>query len=281
MVPYLLTSLAMIAFAANTVICRLALIEYNGEASIDPASFTSIRLISGALTLIVLMLIRTSEFKPAHIKPLSALMLFTYAICFSFSYVNISTGTGALILFGSVQLTMIIFGFIKGERLSLLAWTGIILAFSGLIYLLFPGISSPPITNAGLMIVAGLAWGVYSLQGKGIKTPLIATGWNFIGTLPMVMITYLVFHADAHLTQKGILLAVLSGAVASGIGYAIWYSALPYLTATRAATVQLTVPIIAAVSGVIFLSEQISLRLILASIAILGGVYLTIKTAKS
>lgn len=280
MSPYLLTLFAMLAFAANTVLCRLALVSNGGEASIDAASFTSIRLISGAIILILLLSVQTRELKPKSINPISTMMLFIYAICFSFSYIDISAGTGALILFGTVQLTMIIFGLIKGERPGYLALTGILLAFAGLIYLLLPGVSAPPLMNALLMMIAGLAWGIYSLRGKGVTNPLVATSWNFIGTLPLVLLTYLIFKADIHLTQKGIVFAILSGALASGVGYSIWYAALPYLTATRAATVQLTVPIISSIGGIIFLSEQLSLRLILASIAVLGGVYLTIKPVK-
>ena len=280
MLPYLLTTFAMLAFAANSVLCRLALVDNGGAASIDAASFTSIRLISGAVILAIIMLLRTREFKPKNINSISVIMLFTYAICFSFSYIEIATGTGALILFGTVQLTMILFGLTKGEHPGYLAWVGILFAFTGLVYLLLPGVSAPPLLSALLMMVAGLAWGIYSLRGKGISNPLIATGWNFIGTLPLVLVTYLVFHNEAHLTQKGIALAILSGAFASGIGYSIWYTALLYLTVTRAATVQLTVPIIAAIGGVMLLSEQLSLRLVLASIAVLGGVYLTIKPVK-
>lgn len=281
MSPYLLTLFAMLAFAANTVLCRLALVSNGGEASIDAASFTSIRLISGAIILILLLSVQTRELKPKNINPISTMMLFIYAICFSFSYIDISAGTGALILFGTVQLTMIIFGLIKGERPGYLALTGILLAFAGLIYLLLPGVSAPPLMNALLMMIAGLAWGIYSLRGKGVTNPLVATSWNFIGTLPLVLLTYLIFKADIHLTQKGIVFAILSGALASGVGYSIWYAALPYLSATRAATVQLTVPIISSIGGIIFLSEQLSLRLILASIAVLGGVYLTIKPVKT
>lgn len=280
MLPYLLTSLAMLAFAANSILGRMALITENGEGSIDAASFTSIRLLSGAFTLGIIMLVRNRSLKPGKIRLLPIFMLFTYAICFSFSYIEIATGTGALILFGTVQLTMILYGLFKGERPGYLAVTGILFAFLGLIYLLFPGISAPPLHSALLMMVAGLAWGFYSLAGKGIVNPLAATSWNFIGTLPLILLTYLFFHADAQLTQKGVLLALLSGALASGVGYAIWYSALPYLTATRAATVQLTVPVIAAIGGVLLLSEPVTTRLIVASVAVLGGVYITIKSAK-
>lgn len=277
MTPYILTFLAMLAFAANSILCRLALVESGGSSSIDAASFTAIRLFSGAIILSILLLAQKHKFNRQHLNPVSSLMLFSYAICFSFSYINIAAGTGALILFGTVQLTMILFGLFKGEHPGFVAWAGILLAFAGLVYLVLPGVSDPPLTSALLMMCAGLAWGVYSLRGKGINEPLVATSWNFIATLPLVLLMQLVFHSSSQLTQKGVLLAVLSGALASGIGYATWYKALPYLTATRAATVQLTVPIIAAIGGVIFLSEQLSLRLILASIAVLSGVYLTIK----
>lgn len=280
MSPYFLTLFAMLAFAANSVLCRLALVSNGGEASIDAASFTSIRLLSGAIILTLLLLIRTREFKPKNINPISASMLFIYAICFSFSYIEIATGTGALILFGTVQLTMIIVGLIKGERPGYLALMGILLAFIGLVYLLLPGVSAPPLMSALLMMIAGLAWGIYSLRGKGNINPLVATSWNFIATLPLVLLTYLIFQDDVHLSQKGIVLAMLSGALASGVGYSIWYAALPHLTATRAATVQLTVPIIAAIGGVMLLSEPVTLRLVVASIAVLGGVYLTIKPVK-
>ena len=280
MTPYLLTVFAMLAFAANSVLGRLALVVNGNEASIDAASYTSIRLTSGALVLALILVIRTRELKIKNINPVSTAMLFAYAICFSFSYIHIATGTGALILFGAVQLTMILSGLLKGERPGYLALAGILLAFGGLVYLLLPGISAPPLASAMLMMIAGIAWGIYSLRGKGTANPLVATSWNFIGTLPLVLLSYLLFHADAHLTLKGITLAIVSGALASGLGYAIWYSALPHLTATRAATVQLTVPIIAAIGGVLFLAEPVSLRLALASITVLGGVYLTIKPVK-
>jgi drug/metabolite transporter (DMT)-like permease len=277
MLPYLLTALAMLAFAANSILCRLALVDSSGEATIDAASFTSIRLISGAITLAMILLIRNRHLKPQGLRPVAVLTLFTYAICFSFSYINIAAGTGALILFGTVQMTMILFGLVKGERPGMLSWTGIALAFGGLVYLLLPGVSAPPISNALLMMFAGIAWGIYSLAGKGVRNPINATGWNFIGTLPLVLISWLVFQADMLLSSKGVLLAVASGSLASAIGYAIWYSALPYLTATHAATVQLTVPVIAAMGGVLLLAEPVTLRLIIASISVLGGVYLTIR----
>jgi drug/metabolite transporter (DMT)-like permease len=273
MSPYLLTALAMLAFAANSVFCRMAL----GEGAIDAASFTAIRLLSGAVTLGIILLYRNRGFKREKINILSASMLFIYAICFSFSYIELSTGAGALILFGTVQLTMILYGLIKGERPGRLAWVGIIAAGGGLVYLLMPSISAPPFFSASLMMVAGLAWGAYSLRGKGVSDPVTTTSWNFIATIPMVLLSALIFHADASVSTKGITLAILSGALASGIGYAIWYSALPGLTPTRAATVQLSVPVIAALGGVMFMAEPVSVRLVVSSIVVLGGVYLTIR----
>lgn len=280
MTSKLLTVFAMLALAANSVLCRLALVNNGPEPSIDAASFTAIRLLSGAIILSLLVLLRRQSLNQQHFNPVSALMLFIYAVCFSFSYINIATGTGALILFGSVQLTMTFYGLFKGERPGGLAWMGILLAFAGLVYLMLPGISAPPLKNALLMIMAGIAWGVYSLRGKGTHSPLLSTCWNFIGTLPLVLILFMVFYADVHLTQNGIVLAILSGTLASGMGYVLWYSILPRYSATGAATLQLTVPVIAAIGGVLFLFEQLSLRLILASIAVLGGVYLTIKPEK-
>jgi drug/metabolite transporter (DMT)-like permease len=273
MLPYLLTALAMIAFAANSIFCRMAL----GEETIDAASFTSIRLLSGAVTLGIVFLYRNRGFRREKINLVSAFMLFVYAICFSFSYIELSTGAGALILFGTVQLTMILYGLLKGERPDNMAWVGIMAACGGLVYLLMPSVSAPPFFSALLMMVAGFAWGVYSLRGKGVSNPVTTTGWNFIATIPLALLTSLIFQAGASVSTKGIMLAVLSGALASGIGYAVWYSALPSLTPTRAATVQLSVPVIAALGGVIFMAEPVSVRLVVASVVVLGGVYLTIR----
>lgn len=276
-----LTSLAMLAFAANSLLCRMALQAEDGTSSIDAASFTAIRLGSGAILLAVMMQLQTRRFKPDKFRPAPVLMLFTYAICFSFSYIEIAAGTGALILFGTVQLTMILYGLLKGERPGLVAWMGIVLAFAGLVYLLLPGVTAPPLRSAMLMVLAGLAWGAYSLAGKSKGNPLVSTSWNFIGTLPLALVSVLVFHDAMHVTQEGIVLAVMSGAIASGVGYAIWYSALPHLTATRAATIQLTVPVIAAIGGALLLSESITVRLIVSGMAVLGGVYMTIRKSSA
>lgn len=273
----LLTALAVLAFAANSILCRMALSDH----SIDAASFTAVRLISGAVALALLLLYRHRTLKKEKINVVSALMLFTYAICFSFSYTQLSTGTGALILFGSVQLSLMLSGLIQGERPGTLTWAGIVIAFSGLVYLLLPGVTAPPFVSALLMVTAGIAWSIYTLRGRASKNPLLTTAWNFIGTLPLVAITALVFHSQISLSNQGIALAMLSGALASGMGYAIWYSALPSLTATNAATVQLSVPVIAALGGVMVLAEPITSRLIIASLVVLGGVYLTIQAKSS
>jgi drug/metabolite transporter (DMT)-like permease len=269
-----LTGLALVAFAANSVLCRLAL----GGAAIDAASFTTVRLFSGAL---MLLLITASVNKSLpslrESKFLSALLLFSYAAAFSFAYTKLSAGTGALILFGSVQATMLLFALGSGERPRVLEWLGLALALSGLVYLVFPGLqAAPPFLSSACMALAGISWGLYSLRGRGAKNPLAETTKNFLLALPLAFIINLLMLRDAHVSRTGVVLAVLSGALASGVGYVVWYSALRGLTATRAATVQLAVPVLAAVGGVIFLSERISLRLLLAGVVILGGVALAL-----
>jgi len=277
MSPFLLTTLAMVAFASNSILCRMAL----GTGAIDAASFTSVRLLSGAAMLTVILAIRNHGFQREKINLFSAAMLFVYAICFSFSYVELSAGTGALILFGAVQLTMLLYGLTNGERIGKPAWIGIVAAFSGLVYLLSPSVSAPPLMSALLMILAGIAWGIYTLRGKSSDRPLSATGWNFIGTIPLVLFTSLLFRSDVHLTLSGLALATASGALASSIGYVIWYSALPHLTPMNAATVQLSAPVLAAFGGVLLLAEPVTLRLVISSLVVLGGIYLTIRFRKA
>lgn len=269
---YLLIFLAMLAFAANSVLGRMAL----GGHAIDAASFTCVRLSSGAVMLFLILAYRNGGVRREKINVVSALMLFAYAICFSFSYINIATGTGALILFGTVQLSLMAYGLLKGERPAQLAWLGMIMAFGGLVYLLLPGVAAPPLSSALLMIAAGAAWGIYTIRGKASSQPLVATGWNFIGTLPLVLVTWLAFHESTYVSTQGVILAILSGALASALGYAVWYSVLPRLTPTRAATVQLSVPVIAAFGGAVLMAEPITLRLLIAGTVVLGGVYLTI-----
>lgn len=274
---FLLTAFVLICFAFNSILCRLAL--HTGEA--DAAGFTVIRLVSGAAVLAIIYFFFGD--KSAEVKRgnwFSAFFLFAYAICFSFAYINLTTATGALLLFGSVQMTMIIFALINGERPRILEWLGLIFALGGLIYLVFPGLSAPPFLSSILMCFAGIAWGFYTLRGKGSKNPLADTSGNFLRAVPMVLIVSIPFFAEINLSNKGILLAILSGAIASGLGYSVWYSALKFHTATRAAILQLSVPIIAAIGGILFLSEEIKIRLLIATILILGGIFLKVKSEK-
>jgi len=207
---------------------------------------------------------------------LSASMLFLYAAAFSFAYLKLSAGTGALILFCSVQLTMILYGLWSGERPHALQWTGLFLAMGGLVYLVVPGLSAPSPGGSALMAIAGVGWGVYSLRGRGIKDPAAMTAGNFLRTVPFVIVVSLATLSQMHVSREGLLLAFISGSLTSGVGYLAWYSALQGLTTTRAATVQLSVPVFAAFGGAIFLSENISLRLIIATVLIIGGVALTV-----
>lgn len=267
------TCLALTAFAANSVLCRLAL----GEQSIDASSFTIIRLLSGVITLWIILLLRNrGRTMWQHGSWPAAAMLFLYAATFSFAYTTLDTGTGALILFGSVQLTMILFSVSRGDHLHLTEWSGILLAFLGFVYLVLPGISTPSLDGFILMTAAGVAWGVYTIIGRGSARPLVDTGSNFLRTVPFVLLLGLSTVRHIDMTARGVALAVLSGAVASGIGYAIWYRALAGLTTTRAAVLQLSVPVLAAAGGVLFMSEMVSLRLALSAMMILGGIALVV-----
>ncbi|WP_062063566.1 DMT family transporter [Cellvibrio sp. OA-2007] len=280
-----LTALAMLAFAGNSILCRLAL----KDGSIDAASFTSIRLLSGALVLWLIVLLHR---RSARVQGnwWSALALFVYAAGFSFAYLSLPAALGALLLFGAVQATMIGYGIWSGEQLRRLQRVGLALALVGLVVLLAPGFSAPPLWGSLLMVGAGIAWGIYSLRGKAVGDPLQVTAGNFVRTIPMaflliVLLQSSVFFGDnffsgAMFSNAGIVYAILSGALASGVGYAIWYGVLPALKATTAASVQLSVPVITAVGGVILLSEALTLRLVLASVAILGGIALVIVEKK-
>jgi drug/metabolite transporter (DMT)-like permease len=258
----------MFAFAANSLLCRLAL----GEELIDPASFTSVRVVSGALFLSVLVALRpaTSAKRPFDWRAVGS--LFVYMIFFSFAYLSLGAGTGALILFGAVQLTMFAFALRAGEYFPPISWAGLSVAIAGLVYLVSPGVTAPNVIGSALMIVAGVSWGVYSLRGKQAADPLRATTMNFLYCVPLVAIVSLMFLGDFSASFTGVTLAVASGAIASGVGYAIWYAALSGLSASRAATVQLTVPVIAAIGGAVVLSEELTLRLLVSSAATLGGV---------
>jgi drug/metabolite transporter (DMT)-like permease len=203
-------------------------------------------------------------------------MLFLYAITFSFAYITLDTGTGALILFGSVQITMIVLSIISGERLHITEWAGVTIAFIGFVYLILPGVTTPSAIGFLLMIVAGIAWGIYTLKGRSSDEPLMDTAYNFLRTLPLVIILAIITVKNSHYSYQGVLLAVLSGGITSGIGYAIWYVALGGLSATQAAVVQLLVPVIAAFGGVIFVSETVTLRLIVSATMILGGILMVV-----
>ena len=266
-----LTSLAMIAFAGNSLLCRIAL----KHASIDAASFTTIRLISGAMMLWLVVRIRRGK-QTGEGNWLSAFALFVYAAGFSFAYMSLPAATGALLLFGAVQATMIGHGVWAGERLLKLQLVGLVLAFGGLVGLLLPGLSAPPLYGSVLMLGAGVAWGIYSLRGKGAGDPTKVTAGNFLRAVPIAAALSVLMLSGTSLDGAGFWYAVLSGALASGIGYAIWYTALPALKATNAATVQLSVPVIAALGAIVFLGEALTLRLVLASVAILGGIALVI-----
>jgi len=267
------TGFALIAFAGNSVLCRLAL----GEKTIDAASFTAIRLLSGIIML-GLILLATGNAKTAASKGSwsASFMLFLYAIAFSYAYITLDTGTGALILFGAVQLTMIMASLISGHKLHPWEWLGTLIAFSGFVYLVQPSLTTPSFTGFVLMSIAGMAWGVYTLKGKGSQSPLCDTGYNFLRTLPFILLLALPILSSSHLSHTGILLAVLSGAIASGIGYAVWYIALRGLSVIQAAVLQLLVPIIAALGGIIFANESISLQLVLSSLMVLGGILIVV-----
>jgi drug/metabolite transporter (DMT)-like permease len=266
----------MLAFAANSLLCRLAL----ARGGIDPASFGAVRVVSGAVALALIVRWRAGAgaFTNAGTGGdwLSAAMLFGYVAFFSFAYVSLSAGTGALILFGAVQLTMFGWALRRGERFALSAWCGLALAAAGLVYLVLPGVSAPPLLGAVCMALAGVAWGAYSLRGRGTPDPLRATAGNFLRAAPMALVLWLPFASGAHVDGASVVLAIVSGALTSGVGYALWYTALRELTAMRAATVQLSVPLITAFGAVLFLAEPVTLRLVLASVAILGGIALVL-----
>jgi drug/metabolite transporter (DMT)-like permease len=282
-----LTMLAMLAFAGNSLLCRAAL-KVTSEASfnIDAASFTTIRLIAGATVLWLLVCVRKSALEPSVVAArnyngnwTSAFALFAYAICFSYAYVRLPAATGALLLFGAVQATMIGVGIYRGERLRALQFVGLVLALIGLVALLVPDPSAlvaPPFYSAALMLMAGVAWGVYSLRGKGAGDATRITAGNFVRAVPFAIALSVLQINSASLEPAGVGYALLSGAITSGVGYAIWYSALPALKATTAATVQLSVPVIATFGGVLLLDEALTWRIVLASAAILGGIALVV-----
>ncbi len=270
----LFTGFALIAFAANSVLCRLAL----GMKLIDASSFTIVRLLSGAVVLFLIILSsnRNKTSVPATGSWSASLMLFIYASTFSFAYTLLNTGTGALILFAVVQITMILWSVVSGNRLHSIEWLGLFVAFSGFIYLILPDVITPSSGGFLLMTVAGIAWGIYTLNGRNSKNPVLDTAYNFFRTIPLVLILLFFTLSNASYTLMGILLAVISGGIASGIGYAAWYIALTGLSVTQAAVFQLSVPIFAALGGIVFVSESITLRLMVSTTLILGGILMVV-----
>jgi drug/metabolite transporter (DMT)-like permease len=260
-----LTALAMAAFAGNSLLCRQAL----QHTAIDPASFTAVRLVSGAAVLWALVRWRGQRSAGDWA---SATALFVYAAAFSFAYLSLSAGTGALLLFGAVQATMLGWGLWRGQRLGRGQVAGLVLAMGGLTALLLPGVSAPPVTGALLMLTAGAAWGVYSLRGRGAGEPTAATAGNFLRAGALALVLGLAGLPWARIDPMGLLWALCSGALTSGLGYAVWYAALKGLHPTSSASVQLSVPVLTALGGVAFLSEPVTLRLALCSLAILGGI---------
>ncbi|MBK7262243.1 MAG: DMT family transporter [Rubrivivax sp.] len=263
----------MVAFAANSLLCRLAL---HTPSAIDPTSFASLRIASGAIVLALILRLKSGPAARTRPDWFAAVALFAYAALFSFAYQLLSAATGALVLFGAVQLTMLGAGLRAGERFVPLGWFGFALAVGGLVYLVSPGLTAPPAAGTVLMIGAGIAWGVYSLRGRGTNDPLAATAGNFLRATPLALLASVLLIGQFHADMRGVALALASGAITSGMGYVIWYAALRGLSALRAATVQLSVPPIAALGGVVLLSESITLRLVVASIATLGGIALVL-----
>jgi len=277
---FLITTVTMIAFAANSVFGRMAL----GSGAIDPAGYSLVRLASGAAMLALLIMLRQG----GRLQALrasstltsgswaSAAALFGYAAAFSFAYLSLDTGVGALILFACVQGTMIGWGLITGERPIALEWAGLVIAFAAFVWLVSPGIAAPDPFGAMLMALSGIAWGIYSLRGRGQSDPLAATAGNFVRSVPFALVLLAIFIAQFDASRFGLLMAFLSGAVTSALGYALWYRALRDLTATQGAIVQLTVPAIATAGGIVFMGEALTLRFLLCSVLILGGVALAI-----
>lgn len=274
MFPVFLISLTLIAFAANSVFCRLALIDLNNS----PTSFTLIRLLSGS-TILFFFFIKDRKLTPLdfNIKTLSGpLFLFLYALFFSLAYVQIDAGAGALILFATVQITMMSASFLRGQTLSKAEVLGFGLAIFGFLYLMLPGSTAPPLKAAVLMTISGLGWGLYSLLGQTTKHPVLITSRNFVLTTPVCFL--LLASLGITLTTKGFIFAILSGALTSGLGYVLWYKVLKEISISTAAIVQLSVPALAALGGVLFLNESLSLRMIIASALIFSGIYIKSKT---
>jgi drug/metabolite transporter (DMT)-like permease len=265
------TSLAMISFAGNSLLCRIAL----KQTHIDAATFTTVRIVAGALALWMIVRMRSNEARGGSWTAATALM--GYAVCFSLAYISLPAATGALLLFGAVQVTMIGYGLWSGERMRALGAIGALCAFGGLIVLVLPGVAAPSLTGSALMLAAGVGWGVYSLLGKRASgDPTATTTGNFMRAAPITFVFSLCALPWLSIDAMGVVYAAVSGAITSGVGYAIWYTALPGLQATQAGIVQLSVPLIAALGGIVLLGEPVSVRIGIAAVAILGGIALVI-----
>ena len=269
----LLVAVTLVLFATNNVVCKLAL----GSGAIDPASFTLIRLISGAAVLMILLKSSGSRQKTvSNVSWLPAGMLFLYAVCFSYAYMTLEAGTGALILFGAVQLTMMVIAVVSGERPGFMVWAGGILAFSGLVYLVFPGLVSPSLSGSCLMVIAGISWGIYSVKARMTKHPLAETANNFIRSVAWSGLLLLPIWQESRISPWGAWLAIISGTLASGVGYTLWYAVVLRMKTVQAGVVQLLVPVIASLGGIFFLNELITQRLIISTVAVLGGIFLSL-----
>ncbi len=270
-----LTVLTLIAFAANSLLCRMAL----KETAIDAATFTSVRLLSGAAMLWLLMTWKKTP-PLQHGSWRSGLALFLYAVALSFAYRSIDTGAGALMLFGAVQVTMLLAGYIAGERMTKVQVIGFIAAMVGLVILVSPGVEAPSVLDSSLMLMSGIAWGVYSMLGRGLSNPAAATAGNFLRAAPYTIALSLLSLPWLQLDTRGMLLAALSGAVTSALGYVLWYRVLQHMRAMTASTVQLAAPVLAAIAGVMLLGEHFTRDLLIASVLILGGIWLVLRYGK-
>ena len=269
-----LTGLTLVAFAANSWLCRAALVS----DSIDPASFTAVRLGTGAAVLAALAWRGRDAESRAAGSYRSAAALFGYALLFSLAYLELDAGMGAMLLFGAVQATMLLGGLADGHRPSSGEGLGLAVALAGLVWLTAPGRTAPQPWAAAGMALAGVAWGIYSLHGRGARRPLAANAGNFARTLPAALaaVAVAVAMGAGHAGGRGLALAAISGGLTSGLGYALWYAALPGLSPVQAGVVQLAVPVLAAAGGVALLGERISGRLVGAGALVLGGIALAV-----
>jgi drug/metabolite transporter (DMT)-like permease len=265
-------SAAVLAFAGNSVLCRLAL----GSGSVDAATFSLVRFGAGAVMLTAMWSLLEGGSAGLAGTWTSALVLLVYAVAFSYAYLTLSAGTGALLLFGSVQVTMMTTALVSGERPTMWQWLGLVVAFGGLVYLVRPGLTAPPVLGSALMVFAGIFWGTYSLLGRGSVRPLAHTAGNFIRVAPLLAVAWIADSRHWHATGAGVMIAVLAGTMTTGLGYVVWYTALRRLTATRASIVQIAVPVLAAVGGVAIMGEAVTLRLVLSAAMVLGGVGVTL-----